>query len=551
MRTTLALTLVLTAPAVSAQQTYLPAHATHAHASCGKQCTATRPLRVFSGDAPTLLLSIAKDELRTDPVRALEAARALVQHESASLAMRLRGSAALGRALLVLGYGERAHDLALRVLAELELSTDADLDGMKKVLASEAHTLRIRTQLRAGKFAEAMRDAHEAARACGLGDSDLRAAHAAALYRNQHFREAADGYWKILENEPFHVEALIRLGSGLLDARPAPVGPMLRRAVSESERGEHDRARTSLIRALAHRGDHPIALRVLGELAVAEERRANVLARTSYFRDYFEAIDPGAMSSALRRFFPDYDSAREDRRQLIRTSARPFGAALVTVLRKGGSHDLLASTERTTDAAARAWLRGTRTFDGRVWDDVRGIGGLCAATGIEALDEAREGGFQTLVHELAHQLHFHAMTPAQKARVETLYAAAKREGRFLDYYAASNSAEYFAQGFEAWYSLVKAPAQPVTHGHTRFELERRDPALAAFVRELAAFDPLRMSKRWLVRSSRAAISAGAHRDAQSLLHRAGGRHEHPRVAREIDRLRGRLECAGPRERSER
>ena len=37
---------------------------------------------------------------------------------------------------------------------------------------------------------------------------------------------------------------------------------------------------------------------------------------------------------------------------------------------------LLDEVERTTDAGSRRSLKGKRTFDGRIWDDVRGIGGL-------------------------------------------------------------------------------------------------------------------------------------------------------------------------------
>jgi hypothetical protein len=105
------------------------------------------------------------------------------------------------------------------------------------------------------------------------------------------------------------------------------------------------------------------------------------------------------------------------------------------------------------------------------------MGGLRAATGVEALDEAREGGFQTLVHELAHQVHLYLFSSKERQEIRSLYENAKKTNRCLDYYAAANEAEYFAQGVEAWVSLWKAAGQPVTHGHTRFELKRRDPLL--------------------------------------------------------------------------
>ena len=168
----------------------------------------------------------------------------------------------------------------------------------------------------------------------------------------------------------------------------------------------------------------------------------------------------------------------------------------------------------------RAWLRGRRTFDGRVWDDVRGIGGLCAATGVEALDDAHTGGFQTLVHELAHQVHLYALPRVKRDRITVLYRRAKRDGLCLDYYAASNEAEYFAQGVEAFFSYVKVAGQPVTHGHTHFELRRRDPELFALIGELAEVDPLASGGASLAaRLFEAALQTARVADARALLRR--------------------------------
>jgi hypothetical protein len=121
---------------------------------------------------------------------------------------------------------------------------------------------------------------------------------------------------------------------------------------------------------------------------------------------------------------------------------------------------------------------------------VRGVGGLVAATGIEALDEAASFGFDTFAHEVAHQVHFFAFTPLQRARIRALYKQAMAQNRCLDFYAASNEAEYFGQGVEAFVSLAKRPGAETTHGHTRFELLRLDPDLHTFVAELVDHDPL-------------------------------------------------------------
>ncbi|MCA8972538.1 MAG: hypothetical protein KDC95_22310, partial [Planctomycetes bacterium] len=290
---------------------------------------------------------------------------------------------------------------------------------------------------------------------------------------------------------------------------------------------------------------------------LADERRSNPLVASGYFDDLFASLDPGRVEPWTRRFVRGYDEVDEKRRQMVRVSLRPFGNDLRRVLEKGGRHDLLGAAERTTDAVDRAFLRGQRTFDGRVWDDVRGIGGLCAATGVEALDEAREGGFQTLVHEFAHQLHFHVLGPKEQAEIDRLYRASKRNRTTLDYYAASNAGEYFAQGFEAWYSLVKAPGQPITHGHTRFELERKDPELAKLIARIARFDPLQRAlgapsaagaadRAFAQRLFEGAIEAVRPEDARALLTLLERRSDTPpvREARTLETLCTRLHWCG-------
>jgi hypothetical protein len=189
---------------------------------------------------------------------------------------------------------------------------------------------------------------------------------------------------------------------------------------------------------------------------------------------------------------------------------------LSKLLAVGGRHDLLGELERTTDAEARSNLRGQRTFDGRVWDDVRGVGGPQAATGIEALDDAATFGFDTFAHEVAHQVHYYAFTRAQRTRLRALYQQALAEGRCLDFYAASNEAEYFGQGVEAFACLGKRPGGETTHGHTRFELLAVDPELHAFLVGAVDCDPLATpGRREVVLEAAVAVAlrCGRPRDA--------------------------------------
>lgn len=213
-------------------------------------------------------------------------------------------------------------------------------------------------------------------------------------------------------------------------------------------------------------------------------------ARERSFRLLNARLPVPVVPVGVTEFLVGYEELRGRRKLVADRALAMFGRHLPRILAIGGRHDLLAATERTTDHWSRRSLRGTRTFDGRVWDDVRGIGGLRAATGLEALDEADRFGFDTLVHEITHQVHYYALGQRDRLQIRRLYETAEREGRFLDYYAATNEAEYFGQGVEAFVSLAKRPGCESTHGHTRFELFRKDPALHEFVRKVVDVDVL-------------------------------------------------------------
>jgi len=89
-----------------------------------------------------------------------------------------------------------------------------------------------------------------------------------------------------------------------------------------------------------------------------------------------------------------------------------------------------------------------------------------------------------LTHEFAHQVH--SLLPQElQDEIFRLYFEAKKNHRTLDFYADSNEHEYFAQGVEAYVSEEKLPDQKIANGHTRKELQQRDPALYNFIQKLA------------------------------------------------------------------
>lgn len=447
------------------------------------------------------LLREGRDRLDVeDPCGAWQAFRRAAALDGDAAAARV----GLGAAHLMLG--QSAFALAW---AEAALAIDR--------AAQDAMALAVRARIRARRFDEAVDSAAAFVAAAGAPAAELLAAQASALFRVQRIDDAAGAYAAVIAAEPLHAEAHLRLGSGLLDAGPCALPPQLVAAVAANARGDRTAAIAALRDALAAAPRHPIAHRLLGETLFAQKAASAMASNDPAFAALAAAqAAPDVRGLPIAEFVPGYASLTPARRIVVDRTAAMFARQLPKLVAVGGRHDLLVELERTTDASARANLRGKRTFDGRVWDDVRGVGGMQAATGIEALDEAHGFGFDTFAHEVAHQAHYYAFTPVQRARIRALYQRALAEGRCLDFYAATNEAEYFGQGVEAFASLAKRPGGETTHGHTRFELWRVDRELHDFVAEVVAFDPLAVPgarERLLAAACAVALRVGRPQDA--------------------------------------
>jgi tetratricopeptide (TPR) repeat protein len=452
--------------------------------------------------APPRASRAAADRLldEEDPVAARAAWRE-IHSATPDLPAGLLG---LGRVHLMLGD---AHSALRYAEAALQVAPD-DQDGM---------ALHVRALIRGRAFEAAVAVAADHAERAATPLAELLAARASALFRMQRIDESAEVYRRVLLQDQSHAEAHLRLGSGLSAPRPAPVGARLHAAVRALRAGDLGAAEQALVAELAANPGHPIAHRLLGETLFQRRAAASMAQRDPAFRTLCELLVPVDVSMLpVAEFVPAYAELSPARRAVVDRAVAWFGRRLGRLLAIGGRHDLLAEVERTTDAEPRRPLRSKRTFDGRVWDDVRGIGGLRAATGIEALDEAAQFGFDTLVHELAHQVHYYGLSPLERAKIRELYQRRKQQGEFLDYYAATNEAEYFGQGVEAFAALQKRPACEATHGHTRFELFRVDRDLHDLIASLVDVDPLRDAARArpvLIAAIAAALRSGRMADA--------------------------------------
>lgn len=185
----------------------------------------------------------------------------------------------------------------------------------------------------------------------------------------------------------------------------------------------------------------------------------------------------------LKKVFVNYDSLSQIDQNTIMYSVFLMKKYLPTLAQKGATHYIIPIYEKATDHEKANYIKGKRTFDGRLWDDVRGMGGIDSATGIEDLDLARNFDFNTLAHEFTHQIHGNALTDVLEKEILNLYQNAKKNNRFLDYYSASNEFEYFAQCMEAYVSFQGKKNPKSTAKNTRELLKQKDPEMYKFIEE--------------------------------------------------------------------
>lgn len=133
-------------------------------------------------------------------------------------------------------------------------------------------------------------------------------------------------------------------------------------------------------------------------------------------------------------------------------------------------------------AMGNTWFRTQTTFDNRQWMDIRGVGS--GATGIEYLERGAHLERNVLAHEYAHLYHGRILTDAEDRAIRALYHEAMRQGRTLDYYAANNESEFFAQGYAGF--LAEEKVHPLNHKsmNTRAYIAERDPDYYAFLEAL-------------------------------------------------------------------
>lgn len=279
-----------------------------------------------------------------------------------------------------------------------------------------------------------------------LGDGHLLA---------RRYREALATFHEVLATDPGNTVALMGIGT------------------AHYHLGDFDTALGWFERILA---DHPgYGLAHYGISYALRRMRDRAIVGLDEMRALFELRD-APEPPGLREVFPDYERLDEELRKIVRLSVEPFSNYLSALAVAGATFHLLPFHKLLWQSPHKERTRGTRTFDLRLWDDVKGQGGFHAVGGEEWVRDVRYQRWNVVTHEFTHQVH--GMFPdSLRAEVARLFQTAKAERRTLDYYADFNEMEYFAQAAEAVISEVKFKDQRGTSKHTRDHLRVKDPAL--------------------------------------------------------------------------
>jgi tetratricopeptide (TPR) repeat protein len=410
----------------------------------------------------------------------------------------------------------------------LERDYDRAARSLRGLLAREpknshAHALLARVMLESGKNSEA---AEEAQRAIKLDAYNAEALHTLACVRSSERKadEARSLARRAVSLDPFDIGAR-RLLSQYLDGQAG-----YEQKVSEQARAHYDRGRFLKLKgeiekaiaefegalriepryyraligvgdALLRQGDYQraadaakLAIAVDPEGASAhlelscayrgEGERSRIEIGAVDFATLFYGRAAAPAYAATGEIFPGYAALAKRQQAVIDMAVAPFATFLPKLVRHRARHFLLALDERPGDLIGFSDVADEKTFDGRYYASIRGVGGRVTVSGIEYLDQAARGGFNTIAHEFAHQVHIAALGKTEVKLIRKLYERARQEGRALDYYAAANEYEYFAQGYEAFISDRKRPSAGLTARHTGHELLSRDPELYRFLVKL-------------------------------------------------------------------
>lgn len=309
---------------------------------------------------------------------------------------------------------------------------------------------------------------------------DAIAAAEGAVALNKHHEAAhyllGNGYAR--EN---YTQLAARLGDGF-----TPLLADVRRASDAFEKGDFDAA-LAISLAVLERCPQLGRAHAIAAKALESQRFAIDVHRAEYERK-FQAT-PMPVVPGIERYVLNWKDLSPRHQKRVALSVAPWKAFIPVLVEGGATHFIKPMWMRLSETPQAHALKDARIdYDSRLWDDVRGMGGYFTVTGIEDVERTIFDKYNTVLHELTHQVHG-VMTANQAREIEALYQQAKvrdaktRNG-FLSRYAGGSVWEYFAEGANA----EASPRRDTYDGRevVRERLIELDPALRALVKRYFA-----------------------------------------------------------------
>lgn len=160
---------------------------------------------------------------------------------------------------------------------------------------------------------------------------------------------------------------------------------------------------------------------------------------------------------------------------------------------------IMAPTEMTTDVPEQRHMKNDPKTD---WDKrARGLGGRITSCGEENLLNLKGDRYRSeniLIHEFAHCVHqygLRAVDPKFDGKLRGCFARAGEKGLWKDTYAATNAAEYFAEGVQSYFDCNSPPNKGVHNDvNTREKLAKHDPELFELIDDTFRKSPYRYER---------------------------------------------------------
>jgi tetratricopeptide (TPR) repeat protein len=303
----------------------------------------------------------------------------------------------------------------------------------------------------------------EAFNAGGL-DAEILYHTGLTLIKLGRANDAIDIFEEAIRWNPLHEGAHYFLGNGyarlnyaqLADSATAlgPAATLVRAGSGEWAGRHYDAAITAYRDAL--------------RLVPAYGRAHNGLARAlegkrmlvSINRAADEAIfDAQAMPDVpdIERYVANWDSLTPRHRKQVALAVEPWRQYIPLLVECGSRHYIKPLHEKLSECPNLESLKDQRiTYDSRLWDDVRGCGGFTTVTGVEDVERSIYFAYNTVLHELTHQVHG-CFPPDDLRELDDAYQAARLRDdggtpTYMSRYQASSVWEYFAEGANAYYS---------------------------------------------------------------------------------------------------